>query len=330
MPRTVLAALAALFLALPAAARCTGDNLYQRLAPEVRAGLAEAAAAAPFGRGLVWRARRGAEEVTVLGTYHLADPRHAALMARAGPLIDAASLVLVEAGPEEEAALLAALGRDPSLLFATSGPTLAERLAEAEWQALAAAMEERGVPAFLAAKFQPWYVATLLALSPCATRSAAAGEKGLDRAVIERATAAGVPVRALEPFDTALRIFAQIPDAMQIDMIRAGLMPGSHADDLAATLADAYFAEETRLIWEFSRHDALSGSGLPAESVDAQMALAETLLMSERNRAWIGVILPALKEGPVFLAAGALHLPGETGLLRLLEAEGFAIERLTP
>lgn len=328
MFRPVLAALAALFLALPAAATCTGTNLFDRLAPGVQARLREKAVSVPYAEGLLWQARRGEAVVTILGTYHLPDPRHAALIARAGPMVEAAALVLVEAGPEEEAALKAALARDPSLMFSTEGPTLPERLAEADWQRLSAAMTDRGIPPFLAAKFRPWYAATLLAMSPCAMQAAAGGEAGLDGAVRDRALAAGVPLRALEPFDTALRLFDEIPEAAQIDMIRAALAPGSHADDLTATLADAYFAEKPQLIWEFSRHDAEENSGMSAEAIAEQFRLAEDLLMSRRNRAWIGVIGTAVKQGPVFLAAGAMHLPGETGLLRLLEAEGFSIERL--
>lgn len=328
MFRPVLAALAALFLALPAAAACTGTNLFDQLAHGVQARLREKAASVPYAEGLLWQARRGEAVVTIIGTYHLPDPRHAALIARAGPMIEAAALVLVEAGPEEEVALKAALARDPSLMFTTTGPTLPERLAEADWQRLSAAMSDRGIPPFLAAKFRPWYAAMMLAMSPCAIRSATNGEEGLDAAVRDRAQAAGVPLRALEPFDTALRLFDEIPEAAQIDMIRTALAPGSHADDLTATLADAYFAEEPQLIWEFSRHDAEQNSGMSAEAVAEQFRLAEDLLMSRRNRAWTRVIATAVAGGPVFLAAGAMHLPGETGLLRLLEAEGFSIERL--
>jgi uncharacterized protein YbaP (TraB family) len=38
--------------------------------------------------------------------------------------------------------------------------------------------------------------------------------------------------------------------------------------------------------------------------------------------------LPLLQRGAAFIAVGAAHLPGENGLLRLLELEGYRIERL--
>ena len=104
-------------------------------------------------------------------------------------MIDAAALVLVEAGPEEEAALKAAMARDPSLMFTTTGPTLPERMAESDWQRLSGAMSDRGIPPFLAAKFRPWYAAMMLAMSPCAIGAATNGEEGLDAAVRDRAQA---------------------------------------------------------------------------------------------------------------------------------------------
>jgi hypothetical protein len=37
---------------------------------------------------------------------------------------------------------------------------------------------------------------------------------------------------------------------------------------------------------------------------------------------------PRLAEGGAFVAVGALHLPGEEGILRLLERQGYRVTRL--
>ena len=50
--------------------------------------------------------------------------------------------------------------------------------------------------------------------------------------------------------------------------------------------------------------------------------------MTERNRAWIPVLEETARKGTVFAAFGALHLSGETGVLALLQANGWTIERL--
>lgn len=316
-----------LSLASPLAAACPGVNLFDALPEATRAELRAAADAAPFARGLLWRATRGGQDLTLVGTYHFDDPRHAPILQRLGPELARASTLLVEAGPEEEAALMAEVGRNPDAMFST-GPTLPERMAEDDWQRLSATMAARGVPGVLTAKMKPWYVAMTLALSPCATAEVARGVKGLDGQLIAAAQARGLPIRALEPHDTVLTLFNDIPPAAQIDMILAALTAAEQADDYTQTLADAYFAEEPRLIWEFTRYETELHSGLSPEAAAEQIALSENLLMARRNRAWIPVIEAALADGPVLLAAGALHLPGETGLLALLEARGFALERL--
>jgi uncharacterized protein YbaP (TraB family) len=320
-----------LLLCLPAGganAACTGQDILPTLDADQRAGITSAVDSLAYGRGNYWRASRGDAVVHLVGTYHLDDPRHDAVMERLSPAIDAAGTVLVEAGPEEQAALEAEMMRRPDRLFAMEGPTLPERLEEADWKALSAAMQERGLPGFVAAKMQPWYVAMLLGIPACAMADMAGDPNGLDTRIIARAAARGIPVRALEPYDTVFTLFDGMAPAEQIDMIRATLAMNARAEDFAVTLTTAYFAEDVRVTWELGRLAALDLPGETPESVDADLAAMEELLMFRRNRSWIPVIEAAAAEGPVFAAFGALHLSGRDGVLALLEREGFRIERL--
>ncbi|MBC2834867.1 TraB/GumN family protein [Paragemmobacter straminiformis] len=323
--------LALLALCLPAAAQaeCRGANLFTALPPAEQAEIRAATDAAPFARGLLWQATRGDESITLLGTYHFDDPRHDAIMARVTPLLDAATTLLVEAGPAEEAALKSDLAKNPALMVSTNGPTLPESLPAKEWEALSAAMNARGMPAFMAAKLRPWYVTMLLALPPCAMADQAAlASGGLDQRLIRHATDRALPVAALEPHDTVLRMFDTMPPADQLAMIRSALATEAQAEDYSATLATAYFDEDARLIWELSRHLALKLPDYGPEQVARDFDAMETALMTSRNRAWSPVLQAAGAKGPVFAAFGALHLSGENGVLALLQADGWKIERL--
>ena len=113
----------------------------------------------------------------------------------------------------------------------------------------------------------------------------------------------------------------------QIEMIRTTLAMVDQAEDYSATLTDAYFAEEARAIWELGRLAAYGLPGKTTDEIDADMAAMEEALMNRRNRAWIPVIEDSVKDGPVFVAFGALHLSGEEGVLALLERKGFTLER---
>jgi uncharacterized protein YbaP (TraB family) len=314
--------------ALPARAACEGRNQIDALPPETRAALRAAADAAPFARGNLWRATRGDQVLHVFGTYHLDDPRHDALMARLGPLIDAASTVLVEAGPAEEAALKAALATDPSLMFVTDGPTLPETLAPATWDRLKDALRARSIPPFLGAKMRPAYLSMLLGIPPCALESVAEPQNGLDRRIITRALDGKVALRALEPYSVVFDIFADMSAADQLNMLEMTLALDDQSEDVFATLTDAYFAEDSRMIWEFSYWQALHLPGFDAAQAADDFALMEDRMMTARNRAWIPVIEAALADGPVVAAFGALHLSGEDGVLALLQGAGFSLERL--
>ena len=328
MLRAALACVLALVAALPAAARCEGRNQIDALPAATRAELTAAVDAVPFPRGNFWRATRGDEVLHLIGTYHLDDPRHDTIMARIAPLIERASTVLVEAGPQEEQALQAALSRDPSLMFVMDGPTLPELLPPATWNSLKNALRARAIPPFLGAKMQPAYLSMVLGIPPCASEMLLGGENGLDQRIMAAANAGAVPLLALEPYDTVFKIFTRMTDTQQREMLEMSLAMEGQSEDVFATMQDSYFAEDSRMIWEFSRWQTLQMPGMDPARVQTDFAMMEEALMASRNRSWIPVIEQALRNGPAVAAFGALHLSGPDGVLALLERAGFTLERL--
>jgi uncharacterized protein len=321
-------AFAAIFISsAPLYAECVGENLLDQLPAAERAALDARAAEVPYPQGNYWRATKGDQTITIIGTYHLEDPRHAATRTVIAPEIAAASTVLVEAGPEEEAQLMARLAEDPSVMMITEGPTLLEQMPPEEWNRLAIAMSERQIPPFMAAKFQPWYVTMMLSIPPCSIADMV-DANGLDASVIATALEQNIPLRALEPYDTVFSIFGSMTSAEQIEMINTSLAMEDQAVDMSITLADAYFAEDSRVIWEFLKDQMYDLPGYTPAEVEAEFALMEDAMMASRNRNWIPVMERAAKDGPVFAAFGALHLSGHDGVLALLERAGWQLERL--
>ncbi|MGR3197281.1 MAG: TraB/GumN family protein [Paracoccus sp. (in: a-proteobacteria)] len=317
-------------------ASCEGRNLFEQMPPDRLQAIEDAVADVPFRNGLLFEARRDDQLITLVGTYHFDDARHQPTIDRLSPIIAEAEGLFVEAGPEEEARLAQALAKDPSLMVSQTGATLPERLSDAEWQALSEAMADRGTPAVITARMRPWYVAMMLGISPCMVQTMAeqrGDAGGLDHRLVEVAQNAQVPVRALEPWNTVFSLFADLTPQEELDMIRASLPAAAYADDYAVTLTDAYFAGDVWKIWEFGRFDAYANSGLSRDEVDRQMDLAQSRLMDDRNESWIaplvdGAVDAADHDRGIVAAFGALHLPGENGVLSLLKQEGFDITRL--
>lgn len=49
-------------------------------------------------------------------------------------------------------------------------------------------------------------------------------------------------------------------------------------------------------------------------------------LLTDRNQEWIGLLRHYSYDKPFFITCGASHLPGEKGMVSLLEEEGFTLE----
>ena len=66
-----------------------------------------------------------------------------------------------------------------------------------------------------------------------------------------------------------------------------------------------------------------------ATAEEAQMMQRfEQDFVVERNFRMVERLQPLLAAEPSFIAVGALHLPGETGILALLEQSGFLVSRV--
>ncbi|WP_112311746.1 TraB/GumN family protein [Pseudogemmobacter bohemicus] len=327
MKHLAAAAFALFGLVSQAAGFCGGTNLVDQMLPGDLAEIRARAHAVPYARGNFWTAAKDGQTMTIVGTYHIDDPRHMPVLPPLTERIGAASVLLVEAGPEEEDALMKAMGKDPSLMFITDGPSLLERLPRDTWRRLSEALEARGIPGVFAAKFQPWYATVVLAIPPCMITQPDL-KNGLDAQLIDAAEAAGVRVQALEPYDTLFSIFGALTEDQSIAMIEASLALEGQSEDLAVTTADLYFEADSRMIWELNRLFAYDQPGYTKDQVDAEMAVMEDVMMIRRNQAWIPVIEAAAAEGPLVVAFGALHLSGEEGVLNLLARNGWTLTEL--
>ncbi|WP_299848122.1 TraB/GumN family protein [uncultured Roseovarius sp.] len=320
-----LTVLLCLLTPLAAHARCDGTDLIAALPATEQQALSDRANATAYPNGLLWQAVRDDTTITLFGTYHFEHARTSAHLAALTPLIDQADSVYLEVSNADQTQLQRELADDPSIMFITEGDTLPDLLGEEDWQRLSAEMQARAIPGFMAAKFKPFWAAMMLGIGPCEARNAATKENGIDKQIGDYASSIGNDSRSLEDFRTLLTLFDSFPLEEQLDMIRLLFASSGDADDLAYTLRQRYLAQEVALIWEFSRLVSLKFGGATAE---ADFALFEEQLLIKRNREWIDLLIRDAPGKNLFLAVGAAHLPGDYGVLRLLEEQGFTIKRL--
>ncbi len=316
------------FFLLPnlAAALCAGQDIRGQLSADERREMQQRIAQKPYAEGLYWTATRGDQELHVIGTLHIPDSRFDGFITRLQPVLNSASTLYVEAGPEEEAKLQSAIARNPSLLFIMDGPTLPELLEPDTWQALQQAAALRGFPGPMAAKSKPFYLSLLLAFPPCLWAEMNTGAKGLDGILIKSAGQSDVPVKALEPYDTLFTIMGESSMEEQIEMMELGVMPEETIANSTASLVESYFDERPLEGVEMSRFLARRHTDASPAEIDAFFDGMLEDLLDRRNKAWMEHLLAAPK-GVSVVAFGAGHLSGENGVLNLLAKEGFTLER---
>ncbi|WP_050773091.1 TraB/GumN family protein [Roseobacter sp. SK209-2-6] len=333
MPRYLSLLLLLPLLALvpiSSAAQCNGKDT-RHLAPEEQIQRAQARLAQePYRSGNYWIARKEDRSIHLVGTLHLntsgMDEVAASL---AKPLAEMDALYL-EATPAELKRFERQLSLSPETTFITEGPTLIDLLPAEDWQLIAAQAKAAGMPSWLAAKMRPWFLAISLGIPHCLKKQKDL-RNGLDRRLATMAQDLGVPGFSLEDPIVAIQMLNQGSIEEQIQEMRPHLaMMGSGGDNenIVASMIAAYFEEKVLTFLELQREDFLSKTDLPQDEANAMWDDFFADLIQQRNRNWMPVI-EAAEGDHIMVAVGALHLPGKGGLLDLLQAEGYTLERET-
>lgn len=330
--RAFLSTIALMFTAAapPAVALCTDSiSLDDPSLTPLRAKVATV----PYHQGLLWQVEKGGVTSVLFGTMHLYDPRHDDSFARIQPLIDQAERIYLEFPKSSEADLMALMSESPDLYLLTEGPSLIDRLGPEAWDKLKADLDGTQIAPFMAAKMQPWFLGLSMMMPNCAVEDFMMGLQGIDWIIETHAEMIDLPIVGLDTPDLLLSVLADEPVEKQVDDMRWSLMldlPMTPPDDATSSL---YFAEETQVALErgLQIFEDLLGDLDPADKARFDLLVSEMLtgLIDTRNRAWLDRLEVELTQTPSFVAVGALHLPGEQGLLHQLEQAGFTVSALS-
>ena len=320
-----------LFFSSIASANCTGPNLYPTLPANERQVLEAKAAHPPFSEGLLWRAEKDGVVSHIIGTFHVHLPQ-VAMVARLEDLTPRPEKVFLELTDEDQLGFQRHLTENPDSYLIQSGPSLIDRLGPDLWGRVAVQLQERGMPPFLAARYQPWFLGMTLMLPPCAYETVKSGKKGLDQQISAMAKANNLPTQSLDSIDGLLTMLASDPLDEQMKDLRWSLSLNTDpaAPDLMGAMVAMYLDETIQLIWEFNTAETFKNAAGQDDKarLAALLKQAEDDLIVARNTAWIKTLKAELITTPSLVAVGALHLPGETGVLAQLQGAGFTLTRM--
>lgn len=306
-------------------AGCSGSDLRQRLSPQYQERLQTEIAEVPFAYGNHWIARKGDRTIHVVGTQHFGDSRMRSVMRVLTPVISKADAVLVEVTKSQMATFWDDMRKDRSAIMITNGKTVRELLPPDDWHRLMIALSGTGLSEQQAAQLQPWLLSFYLGRSGCGGRGLGPSA-GLDDRIERVAARKRIPIGGLETTGSGMKLLSKQPIRDQLKLLQMDLHSDLNSDDQIVTLSAAYFDEalaEARIIQEWTMYRDLD---VPRSEVTRLLRQFDELILDRRNRNWIPII-ERTKGDLLVVAVGAAHLPGRVGVLNLLKAKGYTLER---
>jgi uncharacterized protein YbaP (TraB family) len=259
--------------------------------------------------GLVFQATRsGAAPIFLVGTMHSDDPRVMAVLPRVVGLIDLVDTVALE------------VVQDPAGMARAAAATLlpaGQNLFELTDPALRAAVERvaglRAVPLPVLARLKPWAAALVLGMPEVS------GGHFLDTAIQRQAGERGRRLVGLEDAAEQLAVFDAMEGPLQLALLDAAV---KNPDELTTQLEELTLAYLSGDLGQLEQ-SAVSRFGEMDPAVETWF---RDRLIDRRNRRMAQRVLELAGQGALLVAVGALHLPGESGLLAALERSGYRVE----
>jgi uncharacterized protein YbaP (TraB family) len=303
---------------------CAGRDMLAEMRtadPAAHARVEAAAAAISNGDHIFWRIEaNGVQPSYLLGTVHLSDDRVNALSNTVRTALAQAKRIALEVEDLSPQAVAAAMGGMGDVIAFRDGRRLDTLLDKPEFDIVAGRLEAGGVPRETAGVLRPWIAMLSLALTDCERKRMASGLPALDLRIAAAGKLRNISVVGLETLEGQLRAVAAVPDNDQLQMLKVSLKYYDRSQDLVETMIQRYLARQISQIWPFQVELAVQ-AGLPAEAFRS----FEHHMVVVRNVHMRDAALPLIRGGGVFIAVGALHLPGPHGLVELFCSSGLTV-----
>jgi hypothetical protein len=310
--------------AVAVADKCRGINMLaetQAKDPETYAKIMAQAAATENSGPLLWKIERAGRSTSYLfGTVHLTDERVTKLSPAVEQALSQSKTVALEVSDISEKATATVIAQSAPLVMFTDGRRLDGLLSGTEYDTVKRIISRSGMPSDLAALFKPWIVTMIMSVSDCERTSIQQGARVLDMKIAEVGKARGLQVVGLETIPEQLQALAAVPEPQQLDMLRASLKFADRTNDMMETLVQLYLERKISAALPFQIAIAKQ-VGIGNEA----FAGFQEKLLTDRNIKMRATAEPLLEQGGVFIAIGALHLPGRQGLVALLREAGYTV-----
>ncbi len=327
----VLAALAFLTVAfLPSSAHaakaCRGADLLKQLEaddPKAYATIMGQAGRTLNGNALLWKIEKN-EDIApsyLFGTMHVTDER---LLNVPDPVLDALNgsdiVALENLDVLDSSVTRQRLKEIPELWKFENGKSLRDYMTEQELETLREAARSFRVGFFRLLKYKPWLVMSMISTSRCERMRKEDGKLFLDKAIGARAQRIHAELVGLETLREQLAAMDSMPMKSQVAYLVGTAQLAGKSDDNLETMIQLYLQRKIGAIQPMFAYFSSNDKTLKTAYSEFQ-----THLIDKRNIVMRDRSLPLIEKGASFVAVGALHLPGEMGLVNLYRQAGYKV-----
>lgn len=192
-------------------------------------------------------------------------------------------------------------------------------LSPAEYDSVAEALKERvGIPLMMMNKIKPMGIYLFLASGDSGKEvreDMKAGKEPMDMWIQTQAKNSSKPIKSLETLENQAELLF---NSSTIERQKEMLMEYLRMDKKAAQ------AENDKIESCYKKQD-LECLVAMMESAD-YTEIERDVLLKDRNLRWMPQLTTYMTEQSCFVAVGALHLAGESGLITLLRNQGYTVK----
>lgn len=262
-------------------------------------------------KGLLWKITSDEGKIGYLfGTIHSEDPR---VLDFPQVLLDAVKespIFAMELVPN-----LPTIGQLMQAMRYQDGTRLEDKIGSELYRQVATKLSDYAISAIDAQNLKVWAAAMTL--------SVPVPETGmfLDFSLSLRAAAGGATLTALETLDEQVGFLQSLDEKNQILMLQQVITEFAEQQEQNRQMVEIWLGRDLNALAAISR----------VQMADMEPELADWFQIKgidQRNAVMLKRALPLLRQGGIFIAVGALHLPGKAGLIAGIQQAGFELEAI--
>ena len=260
---------------------------------------------------LLWKMEKNGLENFLLGTIHLSDQNILNLPHHVKLVVEGTDALVIEV-------IVDSITQDQieDRMFMRSG-TLKQQIGEILYSRLIEILSEKGYLGSIIIDIKPWAAAILVSAPPSTNAPV------LDVHLQQLFNRSNRRVYALESLNEQLDVFDSMSSRDQLTFLRLSLENANTIKHQLEDLKSLYLKNDLDAIFNYSMEDWQGTACYDTGNIFST-------IITQRNELMFSRLATHLQAGNRLIAVGALHLPGESGLLNMLRQSGYELTPVMP